>query len=91
MTFGCIDEETGVLNRRYLLTQLREHLAIFAAYGTTFSVLCIQVDQIEHFQATHGVRAVSAIQRDCSNARRQPSAHTFLGPPFRTSISRDTH
>jgi GGDEF domain-containing protein len=25
--------------------------------------LCVQVDQIEHFQATHGIRAVSAIQR----------------------------
>ena len=61
--FGCIDEESGVFNRDYLLFQLRENLDTFNQYRIPFSVLCIQVDQIDHFQAAHGVRAVVAIQR----------------------------
>lgn len=61
--FGCIDENTGVFNREYLLFQLRESLDTFNQYHIPFSVLCIGVDQIEKFQAAHGVRAVTAIQR----------------------------
>src|ERR1700722_2895661 len=61
--FGCIDEESGVFNREYLLFQLRENLSTFSRYRIPFSVLCIQVDQIDHFQAAHGIRAVAAIQR----------------------------
>jgi diguanylate cyclase (GGDEF)-like protein/PAS domain S-box-containing protein len=61
--FGCIDEESGVFNREYLLFQLRENLDTFNEYRIPFSVLCIQVDRIDHFQAAHGIRAVAAIQR----------------------------
>lgn len=61
--FGSIDENTGVFNREYLLFQLRESLDTFNQYRIPFSVLCIGVDQIEKFQAAHGVRAVTAIQR----------------------------
>jgi diguanylate cyclase (GGDEF)-like protein/PAS domain S-box-containing protein len=61
--FGCIDEESGVFNREYLLFQLRENLDTFKQYGIPFSVLCVEVDQIAHFQAAHGIRAVAAIQR----------------------------
>jgi diguanylate cyclase (GGDEF)-like protein len=61
--FGCIDEESGVFNREYLLFQLRENLSTFNRYRIPFSVLCIQVDQIDHFQGAHGIRAVTAIQR----------------------------
>ena len=61
--FGCIDEESGVFNREYLLFQVRENLSTFNRYRIPFSVLCIQVDQIDHFQAAHGIRAVAAIQR----------------------------
>ena len=60
--FGCIDEESGVFNREYLLFQLRENLSTFNRYRIPFSVLCIQVDQIDHFQSAHGIRAVDAIQ-----------------------------
>src|ERR1700730_10468688 len=61
--FGCIDEESGILTREYLLFQLRENLSTFNRYRIPFSVLCIQVDQIDHFQGAHGIRAVAAIQR----------------------------
>jgi diguanylate cyclase (GGDEF)-like protein/PAS domain S-box-containing protein len=61
--FGCIDEETGVLNRKYLFFQMREHLATYNEYRIPFSVLCIEIDQLDHFQATHGIRAVAAVQR----------------------------
>ncbi|MGA8145311.1 MAG: diguanylate cyclase, partial [Candidatus Acidiferrales bacterium] len=61
--FGCIDEESGVFNREFLLFQIRERLETFNQYRIPFSVLCIQVDQIDHFQAARGIRAVSAIQR----------------------------
>lgn len=61
--FGCIDEESGVFNREYLLFQLRENLDTFDRYRIPFSVICIQVDQLDHFQAAHGIRAVAAIQR----------------------------
>ncbi|MGH9746595.1 MAG: diguanylate cyclase domain-containing protein [Candidatus Acidiferrales bacterium] len=60
--FGCIDEETGVLNRKYLFFQMREQLSTYTEYRIPFSVLCIQIDQLDHFQATHGARAVSAVQ-----------------------------
>ena len=61
--FGCIDEESGVFNREYLLFQLRENLDTFNQYRIPFSLLCIQVDQLDHFQSAHGLRAVAAIQR----------------------------
>ncbi len=60
--FGCIDEETGALNRQFLLFQLKENLAAFTEYGIPFSVVCIQADRIDHFQSAYGIRAVAAIQ-----------------------------
>jgi PAS domain S-box-containing protein/diguanylate cyclase (GGDEF)-like protein len=61
--FGCIDEESGVFNREFLLFQIQENLETFNRYRIPFSVLCIQVDQIAQFLAARGIRAVSAIQR----------------------------
>jgi len=61
--FGCIDEESGVFNREYVLFQVRENLDTFNRYRIPFSVLCMQVDQINRLQSACGIRAVAAIQR----------------------------
>ena len=61
--FACIDEETGVCDHEFLLFQVRESLNTFNKYRIPFSVLCVQVDQLDHFQAAHGIRAVVAVQR----------------------------
>jgi hypothetical protein len=61
--FGCIDETAGVCNREFLLFQVRESLDMFNKYRIPFSVLCVEVDQLDHFQAKHGIQAVVAVQR----------------------------
>jgi len=86
--FGCIDEMTGVANREYLLFQIRESLDSFNQYHIPFSVLVVGVDLLAEFQAAHGLRAVSAVERAVAqtlgNSLRPTdsvgriSEHTFL-------------
>jgi diguanylate cyclase (GGDEF)-like protein len=61
--YGCLDEETGVLSFGYIHTHLRENLITFAEHRMPFSVLCVQIDSMEHFRAAYGAAAVSAVMR----------------------------
>jgi PAS domain S-box-containing protein len=61
-SYGCLDEATGVLRAGYIHTHLRESLTTFAEHGMPFSILCIQVDALEHFGAARGAAAVTAAQ-----------------------------
>ena len=61
--YGCLDEATGVLSFGYIHTHLRENLITFAEHRMPFSVLCVQVDSMEHFRSAYGAAAVSAVLR----------------------------
>jgi diguanylate cyclase (GGDEF)-like protein/PAS domain S-box-containing protein len=60
---GCLDTITGALNRNFILFHLRESLATFAEHHVPFSIVCIQVDRLDHFRHQYGPGAVSAILR----------------------------
>jgi diguanylate cyclase (GGDEF)-like protein len=61
--YGCLDEATGVLTRCYIETHLRESLATFAEHRIPVSILCVEVDGIANFRATHGALAAATILR----------------------------
>jgi GGDEF domain-containing protein len=61
--YGCLDEATGVLTRSYIETHLRESLTTFAEHCIPFSILCLEIDGIANFRATHGALAVATILR----------------------------
>jgi diguanylate cyclase (GGDEF)-like protein/PAS domain S-box-containing protein len=59
--FGCLDEASGVLSKGVTLAHLRENLATFAEHRVPFSILCIEVDQMDHMRATYGLPVVGSI------------------------------
>jgi len=60
---GCMDEVTGVANHEFTQFRLGENLASLAQYHLPFGIIYIQVNRVEHFQATYGRQAVDAILR----------------------------
>lgn len=61
--FGCLDIETVAVNHKYAETQLREHLETFVVHRLPFSVLAIQVDQLDALRAKQGAEAMHAVHR----------------------------
>ena len=61
--FGCLDDETGVPNRDFVLTQLRECLDSFNNNHVPFGVLCIEVDQMNDLRGAYGNNAAEKILR----------------------------
>jgi diguanylate cyclase (GGDEF)-like protein/PAS domain S-box-containing protein len=59
--YGCLDEASGVLSKGVTLAHLRENLATFAEHRVPFSILCIEVDQMDHMRATYGLPVVASI------------------------------
>jgi diguanylate cyclase (GGDEF)-like protein/PAS domain S-box-containing protein len=57
--YGCLDDVTGVLTEKFIMSHLRESAATFAELHVPFSVACIEVDDFEKLQATYG-KAVGA-------------------------------
>jgi len=77
---GCMDETTGIPNREFTQFHLDENLAGFNRYNLPFGIMCIQLDQFEHFRATYGRPAGDAILRVVAHTMRnslRPS--DFLG------------
>ncbi len=62
-TYGCIDTASGVLNHGMIQSHLRENLGMFAEHPVPFSILCIQLDQLEKVQARDGPGAIAAVLR----------------------------
>jgi chemotaxis protein MotB len=60
---GVLDEATGVACFRFVETQLREQLTMFESYPIPFSVLCIQIDGMDHVRSTFGAGAVPVVLR----------------------------
>jgi diguanylate cyclase (GGDEF)-like protein/PAS domain S-box-containing protein len=66
--FGCIDDDTGVPNIEFILTQLRECLDAYEKHHIPFGVLCIEVDRMEELHASYGQIAVANITRVVAHA-----------------------
>jgi diguanylate cyclase (GGDEF)-like protein/PAS domain S-box-containing protein len=61
--YGCLDEASGVLSKGVTLAHLRENLATFAEHRVPFSILCIEVDQMDHLRTTYGLPVVGSVLR----------------------------
>jgi PAS domain S-box-containing protein/diguanylate cyclase (GGDEF)-like protein len=61
--FGLLDPATEVPSEAYIQSQLRQQIVTFAQCPIPFSVMIIQVDQIDEVRAKYGTGAVVAILR----------------------------
>jgi diguanylate cyclase (GGDEF)-like protein/PAS domain S-box-containing protein len=59
----CLDAVTGVPARTFMETRLREHLTIYSERDTPFSILLLQVDQLDQYRAARGPGVVPTILR----------------------------
>jgi diguanylate cyclase (GGDEF)-like protein/PAS domain S-box-containing protein len=62
-SYGCIDEASGVLNHGMMRSHLREHVAMFAEHPVPFSLLCMEIDNLEKIQARDGPAAIGSVMR----------------------------
>jgi PAS domain S-box-containing protein/diguanylate cyclase (GGDEF)-like protein len=62
-TYGCLDPASGVLNHAVILSHLREALGVFAEHHVPFSVLCIEIDQLEQIKMRDGPGATASVLR----------------------------
>lgn len=60
---GCIDEETRVANHAMMQAHLREALGTFNEVQVPFGVLCLRLEGLDHFRASFGPKAASALLR----------------------------
>ena len=67
---GCMDRSTGALTCESTETQLREHVETFERHRIPFSVLVMQLDNLDDLKAKHGGSALNAVVR--------VAAQTFL-------------
>ena len=63
LAYGCLDPASGVLNHAVILSHLGEALGVFAEHYVPFSVLCIQIDQLEQIQMRDGPGATASVLR----------------------------
>ncbi len=61
--YGCLNQTTGMPDREFTQSHLRETLAGFAAYHVPFGIMGLQVDQLARFRAAYGGEAETAILR----------------------------
>jgi diguanylate cyclase (GGDEF)-like protein/PAS domain S-box-containing protein len=59
----CLDGVTGVASRTTMETRLGECLTAFREHNIPFSILLIQIDQLENFRASRGPGVVPTILR----------------------------
>jgi diguanylate cyclase (GGDEF)-like protein/PAS domain S-box-containing protein len=59
--YGCLDQVSGVLNKEFTFAHLSEQLATFARHPVPFSILSIEVDQLDHLRATYGLAVVRSV------------------------------
>src|SRR5271169_2273898 len=45
--YGCLDEDSGLLNHGMVQTHLREALSTFTDHRVPFSILCIGIDRLD--------------------------------------------
>ncbi|HUK54732.1 MAG TPA: PAS domain-containing protein [Candidatus Binatia bacterium] len=61
--YGCQDPVTGAATRRFVQSQIQEHLCTFQEYQIPISLLCIEVDRIQELLKSRGARAIAVILR----------------------------
>lgn len=61
--YGCLDQDSGVLNHGMVQTHLREALVTFADHHVPFSILCIGIDRLDGIKSRYGSGAVAAMIR----------------------------
>ena len=61
--YGCLDQESRVLNFGIMQAHLREALGVFSEHPVPFSLLCLEIDQLEHIRTRGGVAAVRSALR----------------------------
>jgi len=59
--YGCLDDVTGVLNKSVILSHLREGLVTFAEHPVPFSILCVEVDQMDKIRSSYGMAVVGPV------------------------------
>lgn len=62
-SYGCLDPATGVLTHAMMQSHLREQLGTFADHPVPFSVLCIEIDNLDKIQGRDGPGAVASVLR----------------------------
>ena len=78
--YGCLDEDSGVLNHGMVQTHLREALATFAGHRVPFSILCIAIDRLDLVKVRYGSGAVIALIRSAGQTLENSLRPTdFLG------------
>jgi two-component system, cell cycle response regulator len=78
--YGCLDEDSGVLNHGMVQTHLREALATFADHRVPFSILCIAIDGLDSVKARYGSGAVTSLIRSAGQTLENSLRPTdFLG------------
>ncbi|MGH9699734.1 MAG: diguanylate cyclase domain-containing protein [Candidatus Acidiferrales bacterium] len=60
--YGAIDEGTGVLTPTVIHSHLRELLGTFSECRVPFSILCIQVDDVEQLRAKYGPALLPSVR-----------------------------
>jgi diguanylate cyclase (GGDEF)-like protein/PAS domain S-box-containing protein len=77
---GCLDLVSRVPNREFTQSHLRESLALFTGHHLPFSVLCVQIDQLEQFRTKHGPEAASTVVRVVARGIKNTLGETgFVG------------
>ena len=77
---GCLDEATKLPKRDLMTSYLRGQLDLFTAHGLPFSLVLIQLNRMQLFQAAHGHEAVRSIQQVIAHTMREVLRATdFLG------------
>ena len=61
--YGCLDPLTGALGQRFVLSHLRETLAMYGDYHVPFSVVLVEIDRLDHLRATYGAAVIAAVLR----------------------------
>lgn len=60
--YGAIDEATGVLTPTVIHSHLRELLGTYSECRVPFSILCIQVDEVEELRAKYGPAILPSVR-----------------------------
>ena len=60
---GCIDDATGVASHTIMRAHLRETLGTFIEMQVPFGVLCVRLEELEHFRAKFGPEAAVSLLR----------------------------
>ncbi len=77
--YGCLDVATGLPNRGFTLSHLRENLACYVEHHLPFGILCIEVEQLRRLKESRGREAVEAILHVVAQTVKHAMPDAFLG------------